>query len=451
MNINRSLVRIGVILSACIFLSVNVQPGIANEGGHVFEPYVAPPAKKKKAAPTKAVRRNNEQRSTRKVTRRVARVVETAPSGLPPQSETRYLADQVIVRYRLVSRQRDLDALVARLDLRHLEGRTFALAGATLHRYAIASGASVAETIAALEADPNVVYAQPNYVYALQQNTVAASGAQYALDRLDVRAVLDVTRGHDVRIAVIDSAIDISHPELAHSSLEVIDVSDSWDGKPTAHGTSIAGIIVAGASLTGVAPDAYLIGVTAFSPDSTGQARGNSWTVAKGMDAAWRAGAQVFNLSFAGPPDPLVENELNGAARRGIIAFAAAGNDGPKASPLYPAAYVSTVAVTATDADDAIYDRANGGDYVAVAAPGVDILALAPGGSFAFSSGTSLAAAHASGLAALALSAAPNLKPRQIEELIAGTSKDLGAPGRDPVFGAGIPDARRLIDGARAH
>lgn len=450
MNSHRSLIRIGVILSACIFLSVDVRPGIANEGGHVFQPYVAPPAKKK-VAPPKAVRRSNVQKSTRKVTPRVTRPVETAPSGLPPQSETRYLADQVIVRYRLASRQRDLDALVARLNLRHLEGLTFALAGATLHRYAITSGASVAETIAALEADPNVVYAQPNYIYALQQNAAAATSAQYALDRLDVRAALDMTRGRDVRVAVIDTAIDTSHPELAQASLEIIDVSDGWDGKPAAHGTSIAGIIAAGASLTGIAPDAHLIGVTAFSPDSTGQARGNSWTVAKGMDAAWRAGAQVFNLSFAGPPDPLVENELSGAARRGIVAFAAAGNEGPQASPLYPAAYVSTIAVTATDAEDAIYDKANGGDYVAVAAPGVDILALAPGGSFAFSSGTSLATAHASGLAALALSAAPNLKPGQVEGLIAESSRDLGAPGRDPVFGAGIPDARRLIESVRAH
>ncbi len=445
MNPKKTATWASAALVAFVFVAVEISPGYAEEGPPPFTPPPTTPAPKKKtvAPPKTTVRRSSAPKQ--RTARRAAVPTETAPSGLPPVSETRYLADQVVVRFQLASPQRNLDALVARLNLRHLDGRTFALAGETLHRYEIVSDASVSETIAALEADPNVVYAQPNYLYALQQVTTGANASQYALDRLDLRAAQDITRGEKVRIAVIDSAIDISHPELARASVEIIDVADKDGDKPAAHGTSIAGVIVAGASLTGVAPGAELIGVTAFAPDSSGTARGNSWTIATAMDAAWRAKAQIFNLSFAGPPDPLIENGLKGATRRGIISFAAAGNEGPDADPLYPAAYDTTVGVTATDANDAIYTKANGGDYVELAAPGVDILTPAPGGAFAFSSGTSLATAHASGLAALVMSAAPGLSPARVEEMIAKSAKDLGAPGRDPVFGAGIPDALQLI------
>lgn len=123
------------------------------------------------------------------------------------------------------------------------------------------------------------------------------------------------------------------------------------------------------------------------------------------------------------------------------MAVAAAGNGGAKAAPLYPAADANVIAVTATDADDKAFAQANRGGYVAVAAPGVDVLAAEPQGRYAFSSGTSIAAAHVSGLVALLLEKRPDLDLEGVRKLLMESAVDLGAKGRDPVYGAGRVDA----------
>lgn len=397
-------------------------------------------AEERRPRVTTPARQTSENR-----TRRIARRPETAPSGQPPQGETRFLDDEVIVRYRLSSSPRGRDALVRRLDLRHVEGRTFALAGITVHRYQIVSGATISDTIAALEADLNVVNAQPNYLYEAQQAAKPAGAAQYAIDRLGIREAQDMGRGSGVRLAIIDSAIDTSHEEFAGAAVDSFDVRDDPDGSADTHGTSVAGILAARSTLLGIAPEARILGIAAFSRAADGSVRGNSWTVARGLDIAHRESARIVNLSFAGPADPLVERSLAGIARRDVIAVAAMGNSGPRAAPLYPAAYASTIAVTAIDSTDRIYAEATGGAHVAVAAPGVDILTLAPGGAFGFASGTSLAAAHVSGIAALLLAADPSVDRTRLETILQDSAADLGAPGRDSVFGAGVPDASAAL------
>ena len=132
---------------------------------------------------------------------------------------------------------------------------------------------------------------------------------------------------------------------------------------------------------------------------------------------------------------------LAGARGKGIVAVAAAGNGGAKAAPLYPGADPNVIAVTATDAEDKPLVWANRGNYIAVAAPGVDVLAAEPSGRYAFSSGTSIAAAHVSGLVALILEKRPDLTPDGVRRLLTDSAFDLGVKGRDPVFGAGRLDA----------
>ncbi len=144
-----------------------------------------------------------------------------------------------------------------------------------------------------------------------------------------------------------------------------------------------------------------------------------------------------INLSFAGPQDRLLSRALEAARARGMIIVAAAGNGGPQAAALYPGADPNVIAVTATDADDKAFPQANRGSYVALAAPGVDVLAAAPQAAYAFSSGTSIAAAHVSGLVALMLERRPDLDMAQVRAILSETAIDLGAKGKDPVFGAG--------------
>lgn len=107
----------------------------------------------------------------------------------------------------------------------------------------------------------------------------------------------------------------------------------------------------------------------------------------------------------------------------------------------YPAAEPAVIAVTATDANDGLFGRANRGDHVGVAAPGVDLLVAQPGGAYGFGSGTSLAAAHVSGIVALMLEREPGLRPDEVRRRLAKTARDLGPAGRDPGFGAGLVDA----------
>ena len=163
--------------------------------------------------------------------------------------------------------------------------------------------------------------------------------------------------------------------------------------------------------------------------------------ILKGLDYAAAHGAQIVNMSFAGPKDALIERGIAAAAAKGIVMVAAAGNAGPKSPPLYPAANPNVIAVSATDAQDKLFAASNRGSYIAVAAPGVDIFLPAPDEKYQMTSGTSFSAAYISGLAALMLERNPALKPEEVRAILMKTARDLGAPGRDDLFGAGEADA----------
>jgi len=149
----------------------------------------------------------------------------------------------------------------------------------------------------------------------------------------------------------------------------------------------------------------------------------------------------VINMSFAGPTDPAIHRSLEAAHRKGIVLVAAAGNAGAKSPPLYPAADPNVIAVTATDADDKLFEQSNRGKHIAVAAPGNQIFVAIPDGGYEVSSGTSYSAAEVSGVVALMLERNGKLTPDKVRGILAATAKDLGPKGRDAMFGAGLVDA----------
>jgi subtilisin family serine protease len=202
------------------------------------------------------------------------------------------------------------------------------------------------------------------------------------------------------------------------------------------HGTGIAGAIVAHARLMGSAPSARILAIRAFN-GTQGAAESTSFAILRSLDYAAAHGAQVVNMSFAGPKDTLVSRGIAAVAEKGIIMVAASGNAGPKSPPLYPAAGADVIAVSATDVDDRLFAASNRGGHIAVAAPGVDIFLPAPGGKYQMTSGTSFSAAYVSGLAALVLERNPALKPADVRAILTTSARDLGAPGRDDLFGAG--------------
>ncbi|HSD91986.1 MAG TPA: S8 family peptidase [Methyloceanibacter sp.] len=338
------------------------------------------------------------------------------------------------------------DEITARLAREHnvtAEPRVpLALLDGVIVRLRLRQGQSLEALLAAIGADPDVEQAQPNYDYKVSKKASLPKGApQYAGETIRLEEAHRLARGQGVMIAVIDTAIDEAHPELAGAIAGKFDAVGSGVAKPEPHGTEIAGILAAHAELTGVAPEAKLLSVRAFSGGKAKSAQSTSLQLLKGIDWAYDAGAKIMNMSFTGPIDPLLERMIKAAAEKGVILIAAAGNDGPKAPPVYPAAYPDVIAVTATDEKDKLYGKANRGDYVFIAAPGVDIVAPGLKGSYGISSGTSMAAAHVSGVVALLMERNTKLSASDVREILSSSARKPGeALGKEAV-GAGILDA----------
>jgi subtilisin family serine protease len=363
-------------------------------------------------------------------------------SGVPPANERRMVPDEVVIEVSNAASAQQIDALQRRFRLTRIEQRRSLLSGTTWFRWRIPNRRSVAAVIRALETDGIVASAQPNYLFMTRQSGESRSGdssEQYLLAKLHLPQAHAIALGDDVRVAVIDSGVDANHPEFAGAVAETFDTL-SEPFKPDNHGTAIAGLIAAHGKLMGVAPHARILAVRAFDPKG-GTAEGTTFNILKGLDWAAANRARIINMSFAGPPDPAMLRSLEAAHKRGIVLIAAAGNAGPKSPPLYPAADPHVIAVTATDADDKLFPQSNRGRYIAVAAPGAQILVAIPDGAYEVGSGTSYSAAEVSGIAALMLQRKPDLTPDRLRAILLATAKDLGPKGHDALFGAGLADA----------
>jgi subtilisin family serine protease len=371
--------------------------------------------------------------------------------AIPAAAETRFVPGVVLVELKgdaailpLARRQR-LEPL-ARLSLR--------LTGTVVHRLRARDGRSTAAVLGALRREPSVAAAQPDWLYTLQQEApprnppaaVAPLPGQYAAEKLHLAAAHDRSRGRDVSVALIDTGVDVGHPELAGAIAGSFEALDDGDLGPPIHGTAMAGAIAARARLSGAAPGARLLVARAFgSAGAGGVARGATSAVAKSLDWAVANRARVVSMSFAGPADGLLGRMLEAARSEGVIAVAAVGNAGPTSPPLHPAADPTVIAVTAADTDDRVLASAVHGDHVVVTAPGVDVLVPAPNGGYDLSTGTSVAAAEVAGVVALLLERRPDLTPDEVRRILTETAVDLGSQGRDPVYGAGLVDAAAAL------
>ena len=314
--------------------------------------------------------------------------------------------------------------------------------------------------IRALAAVQLIAVAQPQYVYGLDQQPGApepaarsegqpGDAAQYILQKLSLAEVHRMVKGTNVPIAVIDSEIDVTHPDLEGVVAQRYDAVGAPD-KPHPHGTGMAGAIAAHQRLLGAAPAARLFAVRAFST-SAATAESTTFNILKGINWAVGQGVRVINMSFAGPKDPSLERALKAAYDKNIVLIAAAGNAGPKSPPLYPGADPSVIAVTATDVDDKLFTAANRGKYISVAAPGVDILVPAPDNNYQLTTGTSVAAAEVSGIVALLLERNPKLRPADIRRILTASAKRLGPGERDDNFGSGLIDPLKALQLADPH
>ena len=390
-------------------------------------------------------------------------------SGMPPPGETRFLRDRVVMQFGPGTTTPQAVAIGRRFGLVLVSQQTVGMLGRTVYTFRITNGRSVRQVIGAFDAARLKGFMQPAYLFGLTQDqnqdpnaqdqddpdanagdTHAGPGdpAQYILQKLHLAEAQQISKGDNVVVAVIDSEIDSKQPNLAGT---ITDRFDAGCGKapPDPHGTGMAGAIAAHRDLLGVAPNAKIIAICAFG--GTGHPESNTIKIIEGLDYAIQHGARIVNMSFAGPRDPALSQALQIAREKGILLIAAAGNAGPKSPPLYPGADPSVMAVTATDENDLLFKGANQGQYVTVAAPGVNILVPAPDGGVQLTTGTSVATANVSGVAALLIAHKTSLKPEEIREILVTTAKHLGSPGLNPQFGAGLVDPLKALEAKVAY
>jgi subtilisin family serine protease len=309
--------------------------------------------------------------------------------------------------------------------------RTSALLGSTLVRYGIPDGRPVGVVLAQLAGDGRTTRRAPNSIYDLQQ---AAGTVNYAFQRIAL--LPDSASGENVNVAVIDTAIDETHPAIKDAIAGEFDAMPGIEVTGRDHGTSVVGLIAGTGEFRGMAPGSKIYHARAFEGGKS-----NMDIILFALD--WAAGqdVRIINMSFVGPKNELLQEACDAARERDIVLVAAAGNNGPKAPYGYPAAYDGVIATTATDDRDQLMAQANRGPYVFVSAPGVNVLAPVGGGTDLVT-GTSFAAAVVTGAIANLIHAAPERSADWIAAALSSTARDLGATGRDSDFGYGLVDTK---------
>lgn len=251
--------------------------------------------------------------------------------------------------------------------------------------------------------------------------------------------------GSGVKIAILDTGV-ASHPAF-QSRIRSIDLVD-MPGDPSAlngHGTAVASLIIGNGAMTpGVAPGAEIISVRVA--DDRGIS--DSFLLARGIIAAVDAGARLINISMGSlGRSPLLDNAVTYAQERGALIFAAAGNNGIDQIH-YPAANQGVIAVGSVDAAGKHLDFSNTGNQLAITAPGYALNTAWPGGQAAMVSGTSFSTPIVVGAVAAVMTEASRgtLTPAQAWQLVNRYLNDAGGAGKDPQYGAGMPDIGRVLN-----
>ncbi|WP_171170987.1 type VII secretion-associated serine protease mycosin [Streptomyces sp. I05A-00742] len=291
------------------------------------------------------------------------------------------------------------------------------------------------------------------------------SGMPWALQRVVFDRLWQDTKGKGVRVAVIDTGVDDTNPQLARA----VDRSAGADLLPkdknapqekgarsdgttdvVGHGTKVAGIIAArpreGTAFVGLAPEATIIPIRQNDEKGTGTER----TLAAAIRHAVRQHAGVINISQDTAKPLHGDSDLALAVREAlnedIVIVASAGNDGlqGKVKKTYPAAYPGVLAVAASDRNNERAAFSQSGDFVGVAAPGVEMVSTVPKGGQCVDSGTSFSAPYVAGIAALLRAKHPNWKQHQVVAQIEQTA-ERAVKGRDNFVGWGVADPVRAL------
>ncbi|WP_127575394.1 S8 family peptidase [Paenibacillus barengoltzii] len=282
-------------------------------------------------------------------------------------------------------------------------------------------------------------------------NDLLFSEYQWNLPIIETNRGWKLSKGsNDVIVAVVDTGVDLKHPDLQGRLLKGYNVINP-DQEPTddvGHGTHVAGIISAnvnnGEGIAGMMWGGKILPVKAL--DQSGS--GTTYSVAQGIIWATDHGAKVINMSLGNYADAQFLHEaIKYAYERDVVLIAATGNDNTE-RPGYPAAYPEVLSVSATDYNMQKASFSNYGDYIDVMAPGESIASTYPDNQYAALSGTSMASPHVAALAALIRSVNPDLKNTEVMDIIRKNVIDLGDKGRDKYYGYGQIDVYAALQAA---
>jgi subtilisin family serine protease len=276
----------------------------------------------------------------------------------------------------------------------------------------VGAGAVPQEVASRVAADPRVESAQAVQVFQLMGHNDPYYDLQTSAKLLKLDALHRVATGRNVRVAQIDTGVDIRHPDLQGQLAGIRNFVDASEYTAELHGTAVAGIIAAkadnGIGIVGVAPGATLLPLRAcWQARSDAGAVCTSFTLAKALEYVLTQQVRVLNLSVAGPRDLLLARLIDRAVANGITVVGALDPAAPDAG--FPANHANVIPVASSPGASA--------PSPAVIAPGDHVLTTTPNGSFGFVSGSSFAAAHIAGIAALLLELSPRLRPADIAAL----------------------------------
>ena len=296
-------------------------------------------------------------------------------------------------------------------------------------------GMALAEALQRLRALDAALEVDFNHLYQRSGDVGGPATAPAPAPAAAAAASAALGSGPARRVGLVDSGVDSRHPALRAASLRAWGCEDGR--KPSAHGTAVASLLVGRESgFAGSAPEATLYAADIYCGSDTG---GGVDGIVQALAWLARERVAVINISLVGPPNRVLERAVATLLARGHVLVAAVGNDGPAAPPLYPAAYPGVVGVTGVNSARAVLPEAARGPQVVFAAPGADLAAaLAGGRSYSAVRGTSFAAPLVAGLLAVGLDAPDPVGAAAAVAALAGRATDLGAPGRDPVFGHGL-------------
>lgn len=334
------------------------------------------------------------------------------------------------------------------------ERTTIALTGSELIKLTIPRGMTLDTARQAVIATAPSASVDFNHFYQPeQQEASSCSGDGCRLVRHMVGWPLDgdqeqpASCAAPLPIGLIDTAINAGHASFTDAAIEVLQLGNGAEAPSgEQHGTAVAALLVgaAGSRAPGLLPAGHLVAIDAFQRYRKTADIAETYDLIQALDVLAARKIRIINLSLSGPANTLLEKAVRATIDKGTILVAAAGNEGPNAKPVYPAAYADVIAVTAVDRSMKPYRRAVRGEHIDIAAPGVGVWTAASISGGRQKSGTSFAAPFVTAAASLLLGANPDMRPNDVANALAQSASDMGAPGKDAIFGWGLLNARTL-------